>query len=234
MKLRTFRTVALSSTFLSLLICSAFAQNPRRVPPVSGQSPDPATASSDSPGKRAPSRAPAARLSKTSVAPGTYRDWHDIDEVTIVRTFDPSAYDQIAVESFDTSGVQLPPADDNTFRAVQSALRLMKPAFIDGLERKAQRKAAATRSGRTLVVRGRLLKVDPGSQAARYFVGFGAGAVKIQMAGELVDGSSGATLVRFMQERRSGFGAFGGGYNDLFQRTARQLGGDVAGLLNSF
>jgi len=41
-------------------------------------------------------------------------------------------------------------------------------------------------------------------------------------------------LVRFAQERRSGFGAFGGGYRALFERTARQLGGDVAGLINAF
>ncbi len=195
------------------------------------QTRDTATAS---PGKRSPSRAPAVRSSQTIVTPGTYHEWHDIDEVTILRTFDPSAFDQIAVESFDTSGVQLPPADDNTFRSVQAALRTMKPAFIEGLERKAQRKRGATASHRTLVIRGRLLKVDPGSQAARYWVGFGAGAVKIQITGELVDGSSGATLVRFVQERHSGFGVFGGGYNDLFQRTARQLGGDVAGLINAF
>lgn len=89
-------------------------------------------------------------------------------------------------------------------------------------------------SSRTLVIRGRLLKVDPGSKAARYFVGYGAGAVKIQIAGEIVDGSSGSVLLRFTQERRSGVGLFGGDYADLFGRTARQLGGDIAGLINAF
>lgn len=169
-----------------------------------------------------------------AVASGTYRDWHDIDEVTILQPFDPSSYDQIAVESFDSSGVKLPEADDNTYRAVQSALRAIKPAFIEGLQRKAQRKAGAARSGKTLIVRARLTKVDPGSQAARYFSGFGAGAVKIAMAGEIIDGASQKTLVRFVQERRSAFGAFGGGYGELFQRTARQLGGDVGGLISAF
>ena len=110
----------------------------------------------------------------------------------------------------------------------------MKPAFIDGLERKAQRKVGAAQSGRTLIVRARLTKVDPGSQAARSWAGFGAGAVKIAMVGEIVDGASQKTLVRFAQERRSGFGWFGGAYGELFQRTARQLGGDVAGLINAF
>jgi hypothetical protein len=160
-------------------------------------------------------------------APGTYRDWHDVDEVTIIRPFNAAAYNQIAVESFDTAGVKLPPADDNTYRAVQSAIRMMKPAFMEGLAQKAQRKANANSPGKTLVVRARLTKVDPGSQAARYFVGFGAGAVKIAIVGEIIDRASGKVFVRFAQERRSGFGAFGGGYAALFQRTARQLGGDI-------
>jgi hypothetical protein len=186
------------------------------------------------PGRRAPSRESVQRAAGTTTAPGSYTDWHDIDEVTIVSRFDASAYSQIAVESFDSTGVSLPPADDNTYQAVVSALRVMKPAFIDGLEKKARRKAVSNASAKTLVVRARLTKVDPGSQAARYFAGFGAGAVKIAMVGEIIDGSSGTALVRFAQERRSGFGAFGGGYRDLFQRTARQLGGDVAGLINAF
>ena len=166
--------------------------------------------------------------------PGTFHDWHDVDEVTIIRPFNAAAYDQIAVESFDSTGVKLPPPNENTYSAVVSAIRMMKPAFMDGLAQKAQRKAGTNRSSKTLVVRARLTKVDPGSQAARYFVGFGAGAVKIAIVGEIIDGASGKVLVRFAQERRSGFGAFGGNYSELFLRTARQIGGDIGGLINAF
>ena len=166
--------------------------------------------------------------------PGTYRDWHDVDEVTIIQSFNAASYSQIAVESFDSTSVKMPDANDNTYRAVQSALRTMKPAFMQGVAQKAKRKVGRNMPGKTLVIRARLTKVDPGSQAARYFVGFGAGAVKVAMAGEIVDRSSGKVLVRFVQERRSGFGAFGGGYAALFERTARQLGGDVAELINAF
>ncbi len=174
------------------------------------------------------------RHQQTGATEGKLRNWHDVDEVTIFQSFSASAYSQIAVESFDTSGVELPKPSDNTYQAVQSALRMIKPAFIDGLESKARRKAGSAASARTLVVRARVTKLDPGSQAARYWGGFGAGAVKIAMVGEIVDGASQKTLVRFVQERRSGFGAFGGGYGELFQRTARQIGGDVAGLINAF
>lgn len=166
--------------------------------------------------------------------PGTYRDWHDVDEVTIIQPFNASAYSQIAVESFDSAGVKFPDPNDNTYRAVQLALRTMKPAFMDGVARNAKRKPGVARPAKTLVIRARLTKVDPGSQAARYVIGFGAGTVKIAIAGEIIDRASGKVLVRFVQERRSGFGLFGGGYAALFQRTARQLGGDVAELINAF
>jgi len=173
-------------------------------------------------------------FASSAPAPGTYRDWHDVDEVTIIRPFNAAAYSDIAVESFDSLGVKLPPANENTYRAVKSAIQVMKPAFMAGLAEKAERKNNANAPGKTLVVRARLTKVDPGSQAARYFVGFGAGAVKIAIMGEIVDRSSGKVLVRFAQERRSAFGAFGGGYGELFRRTAHQLGGDIGELINAF
>ena len=176
----------------------------------------------------------AAIAASPPTAPGTYHDWHDVDEVTIIQPFHAAAYSQIAVESFDSTGVKLPPPNENTYQAVQSAIGVMKPAFIEGLAAKAQRKTNANAPGKTLVVRARLTKVDPGSQAARYFVGFGAGAVKIAIVGEIVDRSSGKVLVRFAQERRSAFGAFGGGYGELFRRTAHQLGGDIGELINAF
>lgn len=174
-----------------------------------------------------------AQARRESTAPGTYRDWHDVDEVTIIRPFVAANYAQIAVESFDSRGVKLPPVNDNTHQAVLLALQRMKPAFIQGVSDRAKRKTSGNAPGKTLVIRARLTKVDPGSQAARVFVGFGAGAVKIAMIGELVDAASGQVLLRFAQERRSSFGAFGS-YGPLFERTARQLGEDVAELINAF
>ena len=184
----------------------------------------------------APHDATAAR--KAATAPGTYRDWNDdIDEVTILQPFNAAGYDAIAVESFDTAGIALPNPKDNTYPAVQAAIRLLKPAFMAGLEQNAQRKMDANNprggKGRTLVIRARVIKLDPGSRAARYWLP-GAGAVKIGMAGEIIDGSSKKTLVRFKQERRSAVGMFGGAYEELFTRTARQIGEDIAGLVNAF
>ena len=183
--------------------------------------------------------ADAAAASKGTTMPGTYRNWNgDMDEVTIVQPFRLDAYNDIAVESFDVGKVTLPNSKENTYEAVRSALSSLKPAFLEGFQENLRRKPGEANpvrgKGQTLVIRVRLTKLDPGSQAARYWGGFGAGAVKIEMMGEVVDAYSRRTLVRFKQERRSGFGAFGGGYGELFARTARQIGGDIAGLLNAF
>jgi hypothetical protein len=180
-----------------------------------------------------------AEASKGATTPGAYRDWNgDIDEVTILQSFRLDAYNDIAVESFDITKVPLPNPKENTHAAVQSALSTIKPAFIEGFLQNLRRKPGANNTargkGQTLVIVARLTKLDPGSQAARYFGGFGAGAVKVEMTGDIVDARSRKVLVRFKQERRSGFGVFGGGYGELFIRTAHQIGGDIAGLLNAF
>jgi uncharacterized protein DUF4410 len=178
-----------------------------------------------------------AAAGKRATTPGTYRDWNDIDEVTIVQPFRLDAYNDIAVESFDLSKVPLPNPKENTHAAVQSALSTIKPAFMEGFQQELRRKPGGVNTvrgkGETLVIVARLTKLDPGSQAARYFGGFGAGAVKIEMMGDVVDARSRKVLIRFKQERRSAFGLFGG-YGELFVRTARQIGGDIAGLLNAF
>ena len=177
--------------------------------------------------------------SKGTTTPGTYHDWNgDIDEVTILQPLHLDTYNDIAVEAFDVTKVPLPNPKENTYEAVRSALNSLKPAFLEGFQKNLRRKPGGPNpvrgKGQTLVVLVRLTKADPGSQAARYFGGFGAGAVKIEIAGEFVDAASRKVLVRFKQERRSGFGVFGGGYGELFIRTARQIGGDVADLLNAF
>jgi hypothetical protein len=184
----------------------------------------------------------ADAASPPGTAPGAYHDWAgEIDQVVIIQPFHADNYRDIAVESFDSTGVQLPDRNDNTYEAVHSALQAIKPAFMEGLQNNLRPRAASQATAdlvrgkaQALVIRSRLTKVDPGSQAARYWVGYGAGAVKIDISGEIIDHASNKTLVTFKQERRSGVGVFGGGYGALFARTARQIGADVARLINAF
>jgi hypothetical protein len=168
---------------------------------------------------------------------GSYKDFNDVDEVTVVQPFQAANYTRVAVQPIDTRNAPLPEKNDNSYNDVKTALAASTASFVEGMRNKIGGMQVGTGSGdgaKALVVRARITKSDPGSQAARYWGGFGAGAAKVGIAGEIVDGGSGKVLVRFSQERRSGFGLFGGGYRELLDRTMRQIGGDVAGLIRAF
>src|SRR6266513_2042774 len=83
----------------------------------------------------------ASAASKGTTTPGTYHNWsRDIDEVTIFQPFRLDSYNDIAVESFDVTKVTLPPPNENTYKAVRSALTTAKPAFIEGFQKNLRRK----------------------------------------------------------------------------------------------
>jgi hypothetical protein len=167
---------------------------------------------------------------------GSYTDWNDVDRVTIVQPFQRAKYTRVAVQRLDTSNAPLPDPKDNSYNDVKAALAGSTEAFTRGLREKLPGMQVQAGSGgaNALVVRARITKSDPGSQAARYWGGFGAGAVKVGISGEIVDGGTNKVLLRFQQERRSGVGLFGGGYRELLDRSLRQIGGDVAGLIRAF
>jgi hypothetical protein len=172
-----------------------------------------------------------------AVKPGNYTDWNDVDQVTIVQPFQRSAYQRVVVAPLDTRNAPLPEKSDNSYADVKAALAGSTQAFVQGLRDNSPGMQVQSGSGggaNALIVRARITKSDPGSQAARYFAGFGAGAAKVGVSGEIVDGKTNKVLVRFTQERRSGVGMFGGGYRELLERSLRQIGGDVAGLIGAF
>lgn len=176
---------------------------------------------------------------RASTAPGRYKDWNgEIDELTILQTFSLAKYKRIAVASFGRKGVEMPDKEDNTYAPVTRVLGSSAASFTEGLRVKIGRQVAVEQSGKggpgTLIIRANVTVMNPGSQAARYFGGFGAGGAATGLSGELVDGGTKKVLVRFTQERRSGVGAFGGGYEDLLRRNLRQIGGDIGEVLKAF
>ena len=184
--------------------------------------------------------AEARKRKGPATAPGRYTDWEDeIDKLEIVETFKLADYQRVAVEPFDTSQTPLPDADDNTYAPVKQVLAGPAPPFASGLQDEVEGvkvvladKGAA--GAGTLLIRGKVLQMDPGSQAARYWAGFGAGAARTEIVAEVVDGASGKVLLRFTQERRSGVGAFGGDYVELLERNLYAIGEDAALILNAF
>ncbi|HKH48114.1 MAG TPA: DUF4410 domain-containing protein [Thermoanaerobaculia bacterium] len=181
----------------------------------------------------------AARKAKgSSTAPGTYTDWKDeIDELEIVETFKLSDYAQVTVEPFDTKDVPLPEEDDNTYQPVKAVLADPTGPFVQGLSGALggiDVSRDAPGDGKALLVRARVDEMDPGSRAARYWAGFGAGATRTTLIGEVVDTESGKVLLRFTQARRSGVGAGGGNYIELMNRNLLAIGEDVALILDAF
>ncbi|MBA3963604.1 MAG: DUF4410 domain-containing protein [Chthoniobacterales bacterium] len=174
------------------------------------------------------------------IAPGSYRNWKgQITEVVVNRSFQADNYRDIFVEPLGSVGVKVP--EKPRQKEAAEALKSAKAAFIEGL-RGNLREHVETRSSKpgavedALVIRAHLVAIDAGSENARYYLfGLGGGAVGVSIEGEIFERSSHRVLITFKQTRRSTFGRGGGtGFGELFSKTTRQLGGDVAALINAF
>lgn len=175
----------------------------------------------------------------SSTEPGSYKEWGpNIDEIEIVKKFHTADYKNIVVEPFKTADVKMPEKEDNSYKPVSNVLASATETLVSGLRTESDRTVSISekvpKSSDTLIVRGKLLEINPGSRAARYFAGFGAGAAGAKIEGEVVDAKTGEVLVKFTQERRSGTGAGGGGYEDLLNRDLKTIGGDIGRMLKEF
>lgn len=185
-----------------------------------------------------PATAKKAKGDAASTAPGKYTEWKgEIDEMEIVKTFKLSDYAQVSVEPFDTKATELPDKDDNAYKQVTAVLTDPAGPFAQGLAGSLDRIKVSREGhgdGKALVVRARVDEISAGSRSARFWAGFGAGAARAKLVGEVVDAESGQTLLRFTQERRSGVGNAGGNSVELMNRNLIAIGEDVALILKSF
>ena len=190
--------------------------------------------------------AAAAFGAKPNTAPGKYREWGpDIDEIEIVKTFQIADYDHIVVQHFDTSKTPLPDEKARWYGTLKAALAGYDTELVESLQKELKAKAAvdqanqtdpAPKTPKTLIIRGTVLEMDPGTRGGRYFGGFGAGAANTKTYGEVVDAASGEVLLRFTQARRSGGAWKIGGGSDLevLRDTVHATGQDVAHILDLF
>jgi hypothetical protein len=199
--------------------------------------------------------------------PGKYTNWGgQIEKLEIVAPFNLADYQRIVVEPFDTSQAPLPKEGAKTYPPVKAVLGHVTAPFLAGLSGPlAKVPASLGEPGQnpgpgTLVVRGQVLRMDPGAHAPRYSPD-GAGSARVLIAGEVVDGGTGKTLLHFRQERRSGSsrdmvvssggraGAANVGFHPVSRRApldvvgdyektmsfeVQQIGGDLADVLQSF
>lgn len=184
---------------------------------------------------------PALYAGKKPTAPGTYKKWGpNIDLLEVLQTFKAADYTKIVVEPIDTTDTPMPDKDDNSYESAKKVLANAAEPFTIGLKSRITKDveksdvSPAPAAPGTLIVRAKISKADPGSRAARYWGGFGAGATQTQMTGEILDGATGAVLLRFTQERWGSGGWFGGGYEALMNSNLRQIGRDVAAVIKAF
>lgn len=181
-----------------------------------------------------------ARGKKATTEPGRYKQWgDDIDEIDIAKSWKTADYDKIVVAPFDTASAALPEGKENEAKQVLASFTdTLTEAFRTELKAKAkvEQSAKPGKAPRTLILRGKVEGIDPGSRAKRYFGGFGAGSAGTKVTGELVDASSGAVLVTFTQERRSGgtWKVAGGNDTAVMRDSIHALGQDIAHIVDAF
>lgn len=178
---------------------------------------------------------------EVATAPGTYKSWSDaeIDEIEIVKEFSLADYDSIAVVQFDTSKIKV---EGDKAVVIQGALDGYTAVYVEGLrdDLKGKLKAdivdKAPKKAKTLVIRGAVEEIHPGSRAKRYVAGFGAGAARNKVSIEISDAKSGEVLVRFTQAHRSAgtFKFAGGSDAQVLRDGTRAMGEDTATVLLQF
>src|SRR5947207_3309435 len=141
---------------------------------------------------------PALFAAKPVTAPGKYKEWGpDIDQIEIVKSFRAADYDHIVIQPFDTSRVALPDKKERWYETMKITLAGYTEAFEDAFQKELKAKADvvqskdAPKAARTLIIRGDVEQLDPGTRAGRYFGGFGAGSASTRLTTEIVAAQTG-------------------------------------------
>jgi uncharacterized protein DUF4410 len=184
-----------------------------------------------------------ARGKAPVLEPGKYKEWgEDIDQIEIVKPFSIARYEQVIVQRFDTSKAPLPDPNAKWYSTLKLMLAGYTEAFTESFQKELKAKPRvlvldqAPASPKTLIVRGVVEELDPGTRGGRLIAGYGAGAAYTRLYVEIVDAASGEILVRLTQARRSaGTFRFGGGSDiEVMRDSIHAMGKDIAHVLYAF
>jgi hypothetical protein len=183
------------------------------------------------------------------LAPGKYQDWHNmINELEIVQPFDLKEYSKIVIVKLDTSATPLPLQADNTHEPTKKVLNAADAIFVEGFKlafERAQTKPsceiiqnpsmpANDPAVPSLIINARLVQLNPGSKAARFWIGMGAGKSFAVIEGQVIDSISGNPFLKFKTVRSSAFSFTGGDYEKFMSGDVRDIGSDIATMLLYF
>jgi hypothetical protein len=85
----------------------------------------------------------------------------------------------------------------------------------------------------SILLEGRFTELNPGSRAARFVVGFGAGHSSVSVEGS-VKTADGTSLATFKQRRLGSAGAFGGDSVGKMSEDVKNIGDDIAKFLSAW
>ena len=85
--------------------------------------------------------------------------------------------------------------------------------------------------GKVLRLRGSITRLDRGSQAARYLVGFGAGSTRAQAEMHFADAESGRVVIVTADRRLGSMGLFGGGDEEFLRESFDNIARDLTKFL---
>jgi hypothetical protein len=161
----------------------------------------------------------------------------DAGLIGVASGFELKRYTVILVDRFTVPASLVRDADDQKAAAVfpvalQSELvtRLRATGLFDRVVNLSETQAPAGEYT-ALRLEGTVTKLDPGSRALRYMVGFGAGATKAQAETRLVDVQTGKVMVVTADRREAYFGIFGGDSEDHMREALSDMARDYARLM---
>lgn len=178
--------------------------------------------------------APGIAVADQKPTVGSHEDWDDLDKVEIKQLFKLGDYATVTVEPFDTKDIALPEQDDNTYKPVVEAQSLFNQRIFakiqDELDQKPVLANVDVSKGNGLLVRGKVVEMNPGIKSLRMFVGYGAGHAGIVINCELIDIKTNTVLATMTQKRASS----NGDYDEALEELTEELGEDIASLIAHF
>jgi len=160
----------------------------------------------------------------------------DAGLVGIAPSFSLAQYQLLVVEPFKVDHLEakgdISPQDMQGYLHVKLLQRLQEVGvFKRILEGTASEIGEQGGSGKTLVLRGAIAELDPGSRALRYFVGFGAGATKAQIESQFVESDTGRIVLTTADRRAAAFGVFGGDSRQYLTESLDEMAKGLAEFL---
>jgi len=161
----------------------------------------------------------------------------DAGRVGVAAGFNPKDYRVIGVGPFPVAKSEIDDEGDQRFAermAFYYQAELVRRLRDTGLFNRVvnlNETALPTDAGKALALRGSITRLGRGSQAARYFVGFGAGSTRAQAEMHFVDAESGRVVLVTADRRLGSMGMFGGDSEDFLKESFDDMARDLARFL---